>query len=108
MLGHGPHLLPSHSRPSPHSAFRGAPADSQHLADSKRLRRQVDQQRLALTHLSEALLGLRRGTRALREENRELRLELEALRSTKSDRAAGPVGRAHAERIDEILRRIPS
>ncbi len=58
MLDHGPQTLPSGS------AFRGAPDDGQRLTatEIKRLRPQVDQQRLALTHLSEALLGLRRGT----------------------------------------------
>ncbi len=59
-------------------------------ADLDRLRRQVQQQRLALVRLSDALTALRRGTVALREENRELRHALDAARRT----ARGPGGPA--------------
>jgi hypothetical protein len=46
----------------------------------ERLRKRVGQQDHALARLSDAVLALRRGTMALREENRELRLALEASR----------------------------
>ncbi|HMS72442.1 MAG TPA: hypothetical protein PKB03_05360 [Baekduia sp.] len=85
-------------------ALSRAPAYAQGPGDYTRLRRQVEQQQLALTHLSEALLGLRRGTKALREENRELRRELEAARGARRVPPAAPGGQAHAARIDEILR----
>ena len=92
--------------PAARPTVLGAQDDPQHLTgDVERLRRQVDQQRLALKHLSEALLGLRRGTRALREENRELRLELEAARRQKrrprrADRSADRAGPRRPDRGD--------
>ena len=46
------------------------------LAELDRLRKRVDQQEHTLTVLTEAVSVLRRGSLALREENRELRLQL--------------------------------
>ncbi|HEY5144631.1 MAG TPA: hypothetical protein VII98_14125 [Solirubrobacteraceae bacterium] len=102
MLDHRPVTTPGEP------ASQRAHADTRHLTRDRRLRRQVDQQQLALTHLSEALLGLRRGIQALREENRDLRRELEAERGARVAAPQGPGGQAHADRIDEILRRSPS
>jgi chromosome segregation ATPase len=59
------------------------PGDDQAAADAaelRRLRRRVDQQEHALARLTEALFALRRGGQALREENRELRLQIEVAR----------------------------
>ena len=72
------------TRPHPASPGTGSlPAPG--VDDLDRLRRQVDQQRLALIRLTDALLALRRGTAALREENRELRRELDAARRPPRD-----------------------
>jgi len=49
-------------------------------AEIRRLRRTVESRELALERLFEAVLTLRRGAVALREENRELRTEVEQLR----------------------------
>lgn len=97
VLDHGPVTLPA--EPALPCAHTG-PSDP---AENRRLRRQVDQQRVALAHLSEALLGLRRGSEALRAENRDLRRELEAARHARNKPpvAAG----SHADQIDAILRR---
>jgi len=73
------------------------------VGDDARLRRQVEQQRLALAQLSDALVGLQRGTKALREENRELRRELEVARCARRV-PPGAGGQSHADRIEEILR----
>ncbi len=48
------------------------------MPELERLRKQMRQQRLALVRLTDAVLALRRGTLALRDENRELRRELDA------------------------------
>jgi hypothetical protein len=50
----------------------------------QRLRKRVGQQDHALARLSDAVITLHRGTRALREENRELRMALEASRLGRS------------------------
>jgi hypothetical protein len=47
------------------------------LREVERLRLRVEQHENALTRLTEAMLRLRRGAQALREENHELRAELE-------------------------------
>jgi hypothetical protein len=47
----------------------------------ERLRKRVGQQDHSLARLSDAVIMLRRGTMALREENRELRMALEASRA---------------------------
>ena len=74
------------TRPHPASPGAGSlPAPG--IDDLDRLRRQVNQQRLALIRLTDALLALRRGTAALREENRELRRELDA--ATRPPRGPG-------------------
>lgn len=65
-------------------ALRPAHPDTRHVTGNERLRRQLSQQQTALTHLRRALLGLRCGAQALREENRELRRELSAARGTRS------------------------
>lgn len=49
-------------------------------AEIVRLRRTVRSRDAALDRLLEAVMALRRGTVALREENRELRTEVERLR----------------------------
>ena len=69
-------------------AFRGvldrpsvpplAPAGS--LDELERLRKRVSQQAHSLTVLAQAVSALRSGTQALREENRELRLQLQRAR----------------------------
>jgi len=100
MFDHGPVTLPA--EPVRACSHTGTPD----LAETRRLRRQVEQQRMALAHLSEALLGLRRGSEALRAENRELRRELEAAQRTRGTSAAA--ARSHAEQIDEIMRRTAS
>jgi hypothetical protein len=46
------------------------------LAEIGRLRKRVDQQEHSLTVLSQAVSVLRDGSRALRQENRDLRLQL--------------------------------
>jgi hypothetical protein len=61
----------------------------------RRLRRQVQQQRIALGRLTDAVLALRRGTEALRAENRELRHVLGArsgARVSMSDATPGRLG----------------
>jgi hypothetical protein len=98
MLDHGPV-----TQPGEFGRAHPSPPDP---TDDRRLRRKIDQQQLALAHLSEALVRLRCGTEALREENRELRRELEAAHGRRNLPAAG--GHSHAGRIDEILRRSPS
>jgi hypothetical protein len=102
MLDHGPVTQAGHAAPE------CAHADTPHLIDNRRLHRKIDQQELALTHLSEALVGLRRGIQALREENRELRRALEAARGPSRAPSAEPWERPHPERIDAGLRRSPS
>ena len=47
-----------------------------------RLRKRVDQQEHTLAVMAEAISALRHSSQALREENRELRLELQATRSS--------------------------
>ena len=44
------------------------------------LRQRIRQQDLTLGLMSDALVGLRRGSAALRDENRDLRAQLEAVR----------------------------
>lgn len=53
----------------------------------ERLRRSVVQHELALARLTDAMLALRRGGQALREENRELRRELEAATAGRGGRS---------------------
>jgi small-conductance mechanosensitive channel len=48
----------------------------------ERLRKRVRQQEKSLAALSEAVIALRTGGAALREENRELRLQLQKARRT--------------------------
>ncbi|HET9023151.1 MAG TPA: hypothetical protein VFN64_01180, partial [Burkholderiaceae bacterium] len=52
----------------------------QPLPDVLRLRRRLGQQERALEVLVQAVSTLRTGSQALREENRELRLELDRVR----------------------------
>jgi hypothetical protein len=56
------------------------PTGGRHDTELARLRRRVGQQDLALSRLTEALLALRTGGQALRDENRELRAQLEMTR----------------------------
>lgn len=56
------------------------PGDDSAAAEIARLRRRVSQQDEALIHMAKALLRLRRGGEALRDENRELRMALAAAR----------------------------
>jgi hypothetical protein len=61
----------------------------------RRLRGQVQQQRIALGRLTDAVLALRRGTEALRAENRDLRQVLGAPRAARvsmSDASSGRLG----------------
>jgi hypothetical protein len=55
-----------------------APLDSE--AEIARLRKRVGQLDHAMARLSDAVIALRRGSTALRDENRELRGQLEAAR----------------------------
>jgi small-conductance mechanosensitive channel len=58
------------------------PGDDSAVAEVARLRRRVSQQDEALIHMAQALLRLRRGGDALRDENRELRMALAAAQRT--------------------------
>jgi hypothetical protein len=77
---------PRERRRAPSSTDRSTPARmpggdrsiARSSSEVERLRRRVRQQEMTLAHMSEALLALRRGWSALREENRELRLQLDA------------------------------
>ena len=60
-------------------------------SENERLRKQVHQQRVTIAHLSDALVGMRRGAEALRAENRDLRIELEARRRRRREPTARPV-----------------
>jgi hypothetical protein len=63
------------------------PGDDSAVAEVARPRRRVSQQDEALIHTAQALLRLRRGGEALRDENRELRMALAA--AQQRARAAG-------------------
>jgi hypothetical protein len=102
MLDDGPVTQAGHAAPA------CAHADTPHLIDNRQLHRKINQQELALTHLSEALVGLRRGIQALREENRELRRALEVAHGPSRAPSAGPGVHAHTESIHDSLRRSPS
>ena len=62
----------------PVAAARMPAAD--HLDELALLRKRVDQQQHSLAVMAEAISALRDGSRALRQENRLLRLELQAKR----------------------------
>ena len=57
------------------------PGDDPAAAEVARLRRRISQQDHAIARLTEAMLTLRQGAQALREENRELRMQLAAAHS---------------------------
>ena len=66
--------LPPQARPAPDDATR------EMQAEIARLRKRVQQQDHTTARLSDAVITLRRGSMALREENRELRRQIEAAR----------------------------
>jgi chromosome segregation ATPase len=59
------------------STRAGTPGSDRVVDELARLRRRVNAQDHALARLSEALQALRTGSQALRDENRELRRQLE-------------------------------
>jgi hypothetical protein len=88
--------MPAAGHPAPHRASAGAhrPAIDHPPSDEvARLRKRVDQQEHTLAVMAEAISALRHGSQALREENRELRLELQATRhsSATTDRSKLPI-----------------
>ena len=62
-----------------------------------RLRKRVDQQEHSLAVMAEAISALRDGSQALREENRELRLELQA--AQRSSATGKSAARADRQRV---------
>jgi hypothetical protein len=68
------------SAPHPRTGRPAQETRQELLRDVHRLRLRVEQHEDALSRLTQALLTLRSGGQALREENRELRRELETER----------------------------
>jgi hypothetical protein len=84
--------MPAADHPASAEAAAGARPPAAHRPPSHelaRLRKRVDQQEHSLAVMAEAISALRDGSRALREENRELRLELQATRSSSTRRSPG-------------------
>ncbi len=92
-----------------HPALPGA-------SESARLRKRIDQQEHSLAVMAAAISALRDGSQALRDENRRLRLELQAtqrsnsrpkLRARDSQHEPAPPGSADSElrRRAELARR---
>ncbi|MGZ6729612.1 MAG: hypothetical protein ACXVFC_09955 [Gaiellaceae bacterium] len=92
MLNRGePTVLPFPKRRPAFSAGQSQSSPGAAVDELERLRKRVHQHEHALARLSDALLTLRRGGQALREENRELRLELEAARRARGHQRIGPL-----------------
>jgi hypothetical protein len=77
--------MPAADHPASPTGSAGAhplAADPQPQQELARLRNRVEHQARTLAVMAAAISALRDGSRAVREENRELRLELQATRSS--------------------------